>query len=194
MTKLTAQWIRALVLASTLAILLSSWPVLTARAQDNPEVYTAMLIASEAVAGTGAGRINIRISSYTSDAEKTSLVNAFKKSEQDGLVLLQAMSKGYINIEGQPGRKINAVFSRSLKNGHELIVIGEHVASKLEQWRGVKAEEHPLAVIHLKFDDGGEPVKGEVFPAVKLSVTPDGFVDVQTDSSNKVMMTDLARK
>jgi len=126
--------------------------------------------------------------------EKTSLVNAFKKSEQDGLELLRSMSKGYINIEGQPGRKINAVFSRSLKNGHELIVIGEHVGSKLEDWRAVKVEKHPLAVIHLTLDDSGAPVKGEVFPAVKLSMTPDGFVDVQTDSSNKVMMTDLARK
>jgi len=36
-------------------------------AQTNPEVYTATLIASEAVAGSGAGRINIRIVSYCSN-------------------------------------------------------------------------------------------------------------------------------
>jgi len=163
-------------------------------AQANPEVYTATLIASEAVAGSGAGRINIRIVSYSSNDEKTSLVEAFKKSQNDGLALLRGMNKGFINIEGQPGRKVYAVFSRSLKNGHELIVVGDHVASKLEKWNNVKVEDHPLAVVHLRFNNSDEPVNGEVFPAVELSVTADGYVDVQTDSSNKVMMIDLARK
>ncbi len=163
-------------------------------AQNTPEVYTAMLIASEAVAGSGAGRVNIRIMSYTTDAERTSLKEAFQKSQADGLALLKTMSKGYINIEGTSGRKIYAAFSRHLQNGHEVVVVGEHIASKLEKWRNTDAAEHPLAVIHMAFDDGGKPVKGEVFPAVKVSVTEDGFVDVQTDSSNKVMMTDLARK
>lgn len=165
-----------------------------AAAQANPEVYTGMLIASEAVAGSGAGRMNIRIVSYTSDAEKTSLVEAFKKKQNDGLTLLRSMNKGFIGIEGQPGRKIYAVLLRNLKNGHEVIVISEHVASKLEKWNNVKAEDHPLAVVHLLFNNSGEPTRGEVFPAVELSVTPDGYPDVQTNSSNKVMMTDLARK
>jgi hypothetical protein len=165
-----------------------------AHAQDSPEVYTAMLIASEAVAGSGAGRINIRIVSYTSDTERTNLMDAFKKSEGEGLALLRTLTKGYINIEGQSGRKIYAVFSRQRKDGHEVIIIAEHVASKLERWRDVKPEEHPLAAIHLVFNESGTPVKGEVFPAVKVSVTSDGFVDAQTDSSNKVTMVDLARK
>src|SRR3954468_14906704 len=80
-------------------------------AQANPEVYTGTLIASEAVAGSGAGRINIRIVSYTSDAEKTSLVEAFKNSQNEGLTRLRRMNKGFINIEGQPGRKVYAVLS-----------------------------------------------------------------------------------
>jgi hypothetical protein len=163
-------------------------------AQDNPEVYSATLIASEGLAGGTAGRIVIRIGSQTSAAEKTTLQEAFKKNQQDGLALLRTMSKGFINVEGQPGRKIFAVFKRNREEGHELIVISEHVASKLEQWRGVKAEEHPLAVVHLRFDTFGAIKSSEVFPAVKVSVTEDGYVDVQTDNTNKITMIDLKRQ
>ena len=168
--------------------------VTAAIAQNEPEVYSAMLIASEAVAGSGAGRVNIRIVTYTTDAERKSLTEAFQKSQDEGLALLRGMNKGFINIEGQPGRKIFAVFSRNVKDGHEVIIVSEHVASKLEKWRGDKAEEHPLAVIHLRFNNNGDPVSGEVFPAVKLAVTPDGYVDAQTNDSNKVIMTELRRK
>ena len=162
--------------------------------QAAPEVYTGMLIASEAVAGKGAGRINIRIMAYTTDAEKTSLKNAFQKSQDDGMALLRTMDKGFINIEGQPGRKIYAVFSRNLQKGHEVIIVSEHVASGLEKWNNVDVKQHPLAVVDMRFNDSGDPVKGEVFPAVKLNITADGYPDVQTDDSNKVIMTELARK
>ena len=176
-------------LALVVAILCFSLP-----AQDFPEVYTAMLIASEAVAGQGAGRINIRIMAYTSDAEKAALKTAFQKSQDDGMALLRGMDKGFINLEGQPGRKIYAVFSRNLQKGHEVIIVSEHVASGLEKWNNVDVKQHPLAMVDLRFNDSGDPVKGEVFPAVKLNITADGYPDVQTDDSNKVIMTELARK
>lgn len=176
-----------------LAVTLGIWPASQACAQATPEVYTATVIASEGMAGA-TGRMNIRIVSYTTDAEKSRLLEAFQKSSEDGLALLRTMGKGFINIEGQPGRKIEAVFSRDRQDGRELVVIGEHVASRLEQWQGVKPEDRPVAVIRLRFSSNGAPLGGEVFPAVKVAVTPDGFLDVQTDSSNKVIITDIARQ
>ncbi len=175
-------------------VLASYWWPQSASAQQGEEAYTAMLIASEGLAGQTAGRIVVRITAHTTVAEKNDLKSAFQKSQDDGLNLLRTMSKGYINIEGQQGRKIMAVFTRDLKDGSELVIVGEHVVSKLEKLRDVKPEDHPLAVIHLRFDSGGDPVKGEVFPAVKVSVTPDGFVDVQTDNANKIMMYELKRR
>ncbi len=161
--------------------------------QGAPEVYTATAIASEGLSGS-SGRISIRISGYTTAAEKQSLVEAFRRNPEDGLAALRAMSKGYINIEGRPGRKIEAVFARERQDGRDLIVIGEHVASGLEQWRGVRAAEHPVAVVHLRFAADGTPLGGEIFPAVKLMVTPDGFLDVETDASNKIVLINIARQ
>ncbi|HYX69453.1 MAG TPA: hypothetical protein VE825_09995 [Terriglobales bacterium] len=189
----SAKLLGTLVLLISVAIALCCWSASPALAQDGPEVYTATVIASEGLAGS-TGRISIRIVAYTPETEKTSLLAAFKKDPQAGMALLRSMSKGYINIEGQPGRKIEAVFTRPRQDGRDLIVIGEHVASRLEDWEGVKAEDHPVAVIHLRLAADGTPVGGEIFPAVKLAVTPDGFVDVQTDASNKITMINLARQ
>jgi len=188
-----SRFVRSLAWSISFVMALTCWPH-SARAQQGEEAYSAMLIASEGLAGQTAGRIVVRISSYTTPAEKTDLKNAFQKGQPDGLALLKTMSKGYINIEGQQGRKIMAVFSRDLSDGHELVIVGEHVVSQLEKLRNVKPEDHPLAVIHLRFDSGGDPKSGEVFPAVKVSITPDGFVDVQTDNANKVMMYELKRR
>lgn len=184
---------RASQLFSLLAIICVLCAVI-ASAQEGTEIYNANAIASEAVPGAIYGRIVIRIASYTTPEERSKLVEAFKKSSADGVALLTTMSKGFLNIEGQPGRKLNAAFKRNWQDGHEIILVGEHVASKLEQWRGVKAEDHPLAVIQMRFDHDGKPVYGEIFPAVKLTITPEGFPDVQTDNSNQVKLYEIARR
>ncbi len=165
-----------------------------AGAQSNPEIYTATVIASEGVVGSTSGRISIRITSYTTSDENTALLNAFKKSTADGMAALRAMSKGYINVEGQPGRKIEAAYSRQRGDGYDIVVIGEHMASKLEQWQGVKPENYPVAVLHMRFASDGTPRSGEIFPAARVAVTPDNYIDVQTDNSNKVTMINIARQ
>ncbi len=193
MRKQIVQW-PAILALSTVVVALCCWQASPAFAQQS-EIYTATAIASEGVTGEIAGRINIRIVAYTSEEEKSRLVTSFKKDPGDALALLRSMSRGYINIEGQAGRKILAVFARRRSDGgRELILIGEHVASTLEQSRGVKREEHPLSVVHLRFDKDGNPVAGEVFPAVKLAVTEDGYLDVHTDKSNRVLLFEIARQ
>jgi len=136
----------------------------------------------------------IRIRSQTTAAEEKQLLAAFKKSPaKDGPAMLRTMSKGLITIEGQPGRKIEAVFSRQGSAGHRLIIIAQHVLSQLEKERGAKVEDFPLAVLHIQFDPYGHPQGGEFFPAAKLSVVDD-FVDVQTQNSNKVTLINIARR
>lgn len=189
----TAQLLSTFAVLTLAALALATWPARRAAAQSAPEVYTATAIASEGLAGS-TGRISIRLMGYTTEAEKKNLLAAFQKSPEAGLAQLRSMSKGYINIEGAPGRKVEAAFWRARQDGRDLIVIGEHVASRLEAWEGVKAEDHPVAVVHLRFAADGTPLSGEIFPAVKLAVTPDGFVDVQTDASNKILLINIARQ
>lgn len=164
-------------------------------AQQAAEVYTANAIAAEAVPGAIYGRIVIRVVSYTTPDEKAKLVEAFKKSSEDGVAAMLPMSTGYLNVEGQDGRKIHAAFQRDRSDGtHEIILVCEHKASRLEEWRGTKPEDHPLAVIQLRFGTDGKATYGEIFPAVKLTITPEGFPDVKTDNSNQIKLYDIARR
>jgi len=93
-------------------------------------VYTATVIPTVAQSG-GSANIRIQVISYTTDAERAQLKEAFSKEGSDnGLVLLRTMSKGYINVIGQSGRKIMAAFSLDNPNGKRLIFITEHVLSE----------------------------------------------------------------
>lgn len=179
--------------AASVFVVLCLCPALTVSAQDSPEIYTATVIASEGLPGA-SGRMNIRIVSRTTDEEKAKLIEAFQKSPDEGMRLLNSMTKGFINIEGQSGRKISAVFSRERQDGYEMVVISEHMVSKLEKWNDVKPEDHPVAVIHLRFLLKEGTYNGEIYPAVKLAVTTDGFVDAKTDNANKVTMINIAKK
>jgi hypothetical protein len=82
------------------------------------------------------------------------------------------------DVEGQ-GRKLNAAFIRERQDGRDIILVGEHVATRLEEWKNVKTEDHPLAAIQLGFGTDGKAISGEIFPAVKLTITPQGFPDIK---------------
>lgn len=155
--------------------------------------YTATVVPSVAVSG-GSVKVRIQISAFTSDAEKGQLKEAFSKDGPDkGVALLGTMSKGYINIAGQSGRKIMAAFSVEGATGKRLIIIMEHILSLYEQTQGVRAADYPLTIIRIQFDANGKPVSGDVYPAAKLSVTKDGFLDVDTQTVNTGTLIEIVR-
>ena len=156
-------------------------------------VYTATVIPTVAQSG-GSANIRIQVISYTTDAERAQLKEAFSKEGSDnGLVLLRTMSKGYINVIGQSGRKIMAAFSLDNPNGKRLIIITEHVLSEYEKTQNIRAEDYPLTILRIQFDPMGKAKGGEVYPAVKLSFTTDGFLDAATQSANIATMIDIVR-
>jgi len=194
MNSLSTRVLPTLALMTAMAAAFTLSLVTPAAAQSKQEVYTATLIASEGTTGSSSGRVRIDISSRTTDAETADLRKAFQSNAKSGYELLRTMSKGFITLEGQPGRKIEAVMSRSWQRGRELFIVTEHINSKLEKWRGGNAADYPVSVIRLRFGGDGAPVNGEVFEAVKLQVSADGFLDVQTGGSNKIILTGLAQQ
>jgi len=156
-------------------------------------IYTATVIPAVAQSG-GSANLRIQIVSYTTDAERTQLKEAFAKDGSDrGVTLLRTMSKGYINVSGQSGRKILAAFTLDSRNGKRLILITEHVLSEYEKTQKVRAEDYPLTILHIQFDALGKPQSGEVYPAAKLTVTKEGFVDMATQTPNTATLIDIAR-
>jgi hypothetical protein len=165
----------------------------SASGQVPAESYTATVIPAEGYSGASA-RVTVQITSYTSDAERTKLTEALKKSTADeAAALMRTMSHGHINIEGQSGRDISAVFSRKSDDGRRLTLILEHVLTLYEQNKGIKASDYPFTIVRIKFDPLGQPLSGEVIPAAKINVTRDDLLDVQTQSRNSATIIDIKR-
>jgi hypothetical protein len=175
-----------------IAVLMISVLTSVAGATDGA-TYTATVIPTVALSG-GSAQVRIQITAYTSDTERKQLKDVYSKEGSDkGLEMLRTMSKGYINIAGQGGRKILAAFTQDNQGSKRLILITEHVLSGYEKQQGVHAEDYPLTIIHIQFDTMGHPKSGEVYPAARLSVTKDGFVDVDTQSTNTATLEDITR-
>jgi hypothetical protein len=127
-------------------------------------MYTATVIPTVGQSG-GSANIRIQVISYTTDAERAQLKEAFsKEGSHNGLALLRTMSKGYINVIGQSGRKIMAACSFDNPNGKRLILITEHLLSEYEKTQNMRAEDYPLTVLRIQFDRMGKAKGGEVYP------------------------------
>lgn len=155
-------------------------------------VYTAIVIPAVAQSG-GSAQVRLQITSWTTDAERAQLKQAFAAGQDKGLALLRSMSKGYVNIATQPGGKVYAAFSIDSPNGKRLIVVTDHILSEYEKTQNIHAEDYPLSIAKIQFDAMGKAISGEVYPAAKVAVTPDGFVDVQTQSPSTATLTDIVR-
>jgi hypothetical protein len=156
-------------------------------------VYTATVIPAIAQSG-GSATVRIQITSWTTEAERAQLKQVFAKDGPDkGTALLRSMAKGYINVAAQPGRKIFAAFTLDSPNGKRIIIVTEHILSEYEKTQNVNAADYPLTIAKIQFDAMGHPQSGQVYPAAKVSVTPDGFVDVDTQTPNTATMIDIAR-
>jgi len=156
-------------------------------------IYSATVIPSIAVSG-GSVNVQLQIVSFTTDAEKTALKDVFASGGSDkGVNLLRTLSHGFINIAGQPGRKIYAAFSFDNPDGRRLVLVTEHVLSEYEKTQGANASDYPLTIIRMKFDPTGHPVSGEVIPAAKITVTKEGFVDMATQYPTTATMINISR-
>ena len=88
-------------------------------------VYTATVIPAIAQSG-GSTTIRIQITAWTTDAEKAQLKQVFAQDGPDkGMALLRSMSKGYVNVAGQGGRKIYAAYTQESPDGKRIILVTE---------------------------------------------------------------------
>jgi hypothetical protein len=182
---------QSLVCAAMAVLVLLAFASVAAAADG--AIYTATVIPRVGISGASA-QVRIQITAYTSDAERNQLKDVFSKEGSDkGLEMLRTMAKGYINIAGQSGRKIMAAFTLDRQEGKLLILITEHVLSEYEKRQGERAEDYPLTIIHIQFDAMGHAKSGEVYSAVRLSVTKDGFVDVNTQAAYTATLADITR-
>ena len=120
------------------------------------------------------GNVNIIIEQYSTEDDRKALIDAFKRSGQDGLVhVLEDMKpKGRIRFaSGGVGNDIKYIIELPAEKGkgRRLRLVTDRNIAFAEQYQGTRSEQYSVGAIDLELTPDGKG-SGTVLPACKLTV------------------------
>ncbi len=116
--------------------------------------------------------VNIYIEAYSTEDDRQTLINAFSKRGQDGLVdVLQDMKpKGRIRFSnGGVGNDIKYIIELPSENGRKLRLITDRWLFFAELYNSTRSKDYSVGAIELNLTPDGKG-SGTVLPACKLTV------------------------
>ena len=124
---------------------------------------------------TQSGRIvnvNIYIEQFSTADDRNSLIDAFKKSGQDGMVkVLEDMKpKGRIRFaSGGVGNDIKYIMELPSEKGRRLRLVTDRTLAFAELYQGTRSRDYTVGAIEVELTPDGKGT-GTVLPACKLTV------------------------
>jgi hypothetical protein len=147
-------------------------------AQDKAPAQGRMTIQAT-IMGTSTqtgriGNVNIIIEQYSTSEDRQTLIDAFKRSGQDGLVkVLEDMKpKGRIRFaSGGVGNDIKYIFELPAEQGkgRRLRLVTDRNIAFGELYQGTRSRDYSVGAIELELTPDGKG-SGTVLPACKLTV------------------------
>ena len=116
--------------------------------------------------------VNIYIENFSTTEDRNSLINAFKKSGQDGMVnVLEDMKpKGRIRFSsGGVGNDIKYIMELPSDKGRRLRLVTDRTLAFAELYQGTRSRDYTVGAIELELTPDGKGT-GTVLPACKLTV------------------------
>ncbi|HTZ30956.1 MAG TPA: hypothetical protein VMH31_00765 [Methylomirabilota bacterium] len=116
--------------------------------------------------------VNIYIEGYSTTEDRSSLINAFKKSGQSGMVkvLSDMKPKGRIRFaSGGVGNDIKYIIELPSDKGRRLRLVTDRTLAFAELYQGTRSSEYTVGAIELELTPDGKGT-GTVLPACKLTV------------------------
>ena len=116
--------------------------------------------------------VNIHIEQYSTEEDRNALINAFKKSGQDGMVkVLEDMkAKGRIRFaSGGVGNDIKYVMELPSEKGRRLRLVTDRTLAFAELYQGTRSRDYTVGAIEVELTPDGKGT-GTVLPACKLTV------------------------
>ena len=177
------------------ALLLLAVP---APATDNPEsgnkpIETFTAIAASMQTGQ-SGIVEININRWSTDAERTVLIDLLKMKGQQAMVAeLQKLPQvGYIKMPTTMGYALFYARSNPLPDGGRQVVFATDrnigMAGAAPQ-----LSQYDVSVVEIQFDKAGKG-KGKLVPAAKASVDKNGKVQIQNYQGAPLMLMDIKVK
>jgi hypothetical protein len=116
--------------------------------------------------------VNIQIEQFSTTEDRNSLINAFKKSGQEGMVkVLEDMKpKGRIRFaSGGVGNDIKYIIELPSEKGRRLRLVTDRTLAFAELYQGTRSRDYTVGAIELELTPDGKG-SGTVLPACKLTV------------------------
>jgi len=141
-----------------------------ARAQERMTIQTTATGTS-----TQMGKIvnvNIYIEQFSTAGDRNSLIDAFKKSGQNGMVkVLEDMKpKGRIRFaSGGVGNDIKYIIELPSEKGRRFRLVTDRTLAFAELYQGTRSRDYTVGAIELELTPDGKGT-GTVLPACKLTV------------------------
>ena len=166
-------------IACLLPLLASIGPVVSA--QERMTIQATAMGTS-----TQSGKIanvNINIEQYSTAEDRNSLISAFQKSGQEGMVkVLEDMRpKGRIRFaSGGVGNDIKYIIELPSSKGRKLRLVTDRTLAFGELYQGTRSRDYTVGAIDLELTPDGKG-SGTVLPACKLTVNKKTQqVDIET--------------
>jgi hypothetical protein len=149
-------------------------------------------------AGSSAN-VDIRLNSYTSDAEAKTMAKALTSEGPDALLKLleNAKSRGKINITGRVGfYDFKLVRSHKIEGGRRIYAVGDRPVGFLEAYVSNRSRDYPFGILQLDLkrnSKGKEEGTGTLIYAAKIKVLGGKNIDVETYGIEPIRMMGLKK-
>ena len=166
-----------------LALLLAVLPVVTREAKHIAQ-YRTIVMAEAGPGIQGAGEMDVTIDKWSTDAERTALIDAFKKGGNLGLyeALQKQDSHGYVSRPGSLGYQIR--YTRQIKTdtGRKIVVVTDKFVSDVNFDANSEFLKYPISVAEMVLDAKGNG-KGTLISGCRLGFGEDGELKIEVPSN-----------
>lgn len=176
-----------------LAAILSA-PATTAQTMGEREEFTANAIVNNNL-GSGAGRVIMRVTRWSSEAERGQLTRTLMKTGANDLLdeLREMKSVGTIRTPDSLGYELRYAHQEPGEDGGRRIVIAtDRPMSFWEAANRPRTVDYPFTVIQMEIDKNGEG-KGTMSYATKI-IARGNTIELENFASAPVMLTEIRAK
>jgi hypothetical protein len=142
---------------------------------EKPEQYTATVLAEGAYVGAAQFmRIDVRIWQYSTQQDQQTLIQAFEKGGQQGLVnaLSRMSAKGHVDIPGTLGYDLSYIKVFQTPTGRKIRMVSQRPIRFGEAWTDSRSMDYDLGLMELDLNNGGgNKSGGEVIFAGQFTIS-----------------------
>ena len=150
--------------------------------------------------GAGASaNVDIRLNSYTGDAEAKHMAGALLEGGPDALLKLleKAKSRGKITLTGRVGfYDLKLIRSHKIEGGRRIYAVGERPVGFLEAYVSNRSRDYPFGILQMDLkrnSKGKEEGTGSLIYAGKIKVINGKSIEVETYGIEPIRMMGLRK-